>query len=192
MEDFTEQDLNIGNGKIIYRNPGKVDVLRVRTQENIELVVKKQYISNTEEGNTLLKEIYAMMTLSHRHIIKVHSGLIGGNFQYILIVLDLYPDGDLYKEIKQRMQNQNFWSQEELCQIFTQLISGFAYMQKRELAHRDIKPQKILKNGSNYVISHLGCVFKSRKGVSTSIAGTPAFLSPLLRYALRQLMMGRA
>jgi serine/threonine protein kinase len=147
-------------------------------------VVKKLYVKTPEEANSNLKEVFAMVSLNHPSIVKVRSGLIGKGFQYVLIVMDYYPDGDLEKEIKRRATMRQPWSEVELDSIFNSLISGYAYMQKEhKLAHLDIKPQNILKKGNQYFIAGLRCAFKSREGESDSIAGTPAYLSPSLSKA---------
>ena len=70
-----------------------------------------------------------------------------------------------------------------MLQIFQGMASGFGYMQNKAIAHRDIKPQNILRQGNKFIISDLGCAFKTRDGKSFDIAGTPNYLSPLLRYA---------
>ena len=63
-------------------------------------------------------------------------------------------------------------------------------MQLNKAAHRDIKPQNILKYGNNYIISDLGCAFKKDRGIVDTITGTPAYLSPLLRKAYNDLLNG--
>ena len=56
-------------------------------------------------------------------------------------------------------------------------------MEEKNIAHRDIKPQNIIKHGNDYIISDLGCAFKSRDRTSYEITGTPNYLSPILRHA---------
>ena len=186
MEDLVESDFDFNTATTLYKNGDKVTILLARANNGKQYVVKRLKVSSIGEANTLLKESYAMMGLNHENIIKIHAGLLGGSggsFEYFLFVMDYYPDGDLDIEIKLRGQRRNFWSQTDLLQIFKGMASGFGYMQNIAIAHRDIKPQNILRDVNKFIISDLGYAFKTRDGKSFHIAGTRNYLSPLLRYA---------
>lgn len=193
MENYSERDFNLDQANVIYNRQNKIIIYQTQLSNGKKIVVKKQMISNLDEGNNLLREGYAMALLHHDSIIKIHSTLLGasaqGTFDYILLIMDYYPEGDLENEIKRRINQKEKWSNNELNSIFFNLIEGFAYMQERDIAHRDIKPQNILKNGNFYVISDLGNAFKTEKNIS-DIAGTPAYLSPKLRQAYQNYQKG--
>ncbi|OMJ89174.1 hypothetical protein SteCoe_8722 [Stentor coeruleus] len=185
MEKISEQDLNLSNAYVLYQNADRVTVFLTELRDKGRIVVKKLMISSLEEGNFLLKETFAMAHLNHPNIAKLHSSMMGGKnnaFQYILFVMDYFEDGDLQKEIESRWKQNNPWTEDELLEIFKSLLSGFAYMQLKQIAHCDIKPQNVLRRGKSYIISDLGCAFKT-EGDSFNIAGTPAYLSPALRLA---------
>jgi serine/threonine protein kinase len=190
MENIKEQDLNLSNAKIIYQNANKIQIFVTRLTTGEECVVKKQKVQSASESNDLMKECAAMMTLNHPNIVSIKTHLFTDKYEYILIVMDFYREGDLFKEIQTRLQKSNFWSKETLLNIWKDLIGGHAYMQSRGVAHRDIKPQNILKKGDQYIISDLGCAFKSKNTSSDTIAGTPSFLSPLLRLAYQRAHAG--
>ncbi|OMJ71113.1 hypothetical protein SteCoe_30764 [Stentor coeruleus] len=193
MENYSERDLNLDKARVLYNRQNKIIIYHTRLSNGKEIVVKKQMISNLDEGNNLLREGYAMALLHHHSIIKIHSTLLGGSikgaFDYILLIMDYYPEGDLENEIKRRISLNEKWNDDELNLIFFNLIEGFAYMQENNIAHRDIKPQNILKNGNIYVISDFGNAFKTEKKLS-DIAGTPAYLSPNLRKAYQNYHKG--
>lgn len=188
MEKLSERDLNLSTAKIIYQNANKVTVFLTTLGDKGYFVVKKLMISSLDEGNSILKETFAMVHLNHPSIARLHSSMMGGNnnaFEYILFVMDYYEDGDLQKEIEGRSQQNRPWTEDELIEIFKSLLSGFAYMQMKKIAHCDVKPQNVLRRGNKYTISDLGCAFKT-DGDSFSIAGTPAYLSPVLRSAYQK------
>ena len=193
MDDFVESDFDFRTAKVLYSRPNKVEILLAMAKGK-QYVVKKLKVHKIEEVNALLKESYAMMGLNHNSIIKIHAGLLGGHsgsFEYFLFIMDYYPDGDLATEISKRQQKDFFWTESELLEIFSDLAQGFGYMQARNLAHRDIKPQHILKSKHNkYIISDLGCAFKTNDKSSFDIAGTPNYLSPKLRQAYKTINQG--
>ena len=184
MDNYSESDFILTPANSIYNVQQKVEVYLVNLR-NENLVVKKVYFKTADEGNTLLKETFAMCSLDHSSIVKVRTGLLGQSMNYLLMIMDYYPDGDLDKEIRKRASQQAFWHEDQLLTIFQKLVSGFIYMQKKDVVHRDIKPQNILKKGEDYFIADLGCAFKSKRGESDSLAGTPAYLSPKLAEAYK-------
>ena len=48
------------------------------------------------------------------------------------------------KEILSRHKSKKYYSEKELKEILYSLINTFAQLQKRNISHRDIKPQNIL------------------------------------------------
>ena len=186
MDDFVESDFDFRTAKVLYSRPNKVEILLAMAKGK-QYVVKKLKVHKIEEVNALLKESYAMMGLNHNSIIKIHAGLLGGHsgsFEYFLFIMDYYPDGDLATEISKRQQKDFFWTEAELLEIFSDLAQGFGYMQSRNIAHRDIKPQNILKSKHNkYIIADLCCAFKAYDKLSFDMPGTPSYLSPKLSQA---------
>ena len=180
MENWRKE--NFAFNDCIHKVKGKVEVYREIIRGEY-LVVKKIYVANIEEANSVIKSVYAMCALDHPSIAKVKAYCSGRNFGYSLVVMDYYSDGDLEKEIQWRYSNWHPWTNGELTQIFNRLLSGFTYMQNRNLIHRNITPKIILKKGNQYFISNFKFVCKSETEESNLIIGTPAYLSPLLSYA---------
>ena len=76
---------------------------------------------------------------------------------YLLFVLMEKAETDWNTEIENRIKSQNFYKESELMNILKQLASCFYYLQIKNIAHRDIKPQNILIFNNNiYKITDLG------------------------------------
>ena len=98
---------------------------------------------------------------------------------------------DLLQEIERRRTSQSHWSDEELMGHFYRLINTFAEAQKRGVCHRDIKPQNIfLKDGQLYV-SGFGCAKQMKAETTSTVKGSPYFLSPELKEAYFELVSGK-
>ena len=106
--------------------------------------------------------------------------------EFIYYVLMELASIDWEKEIKKRSESKKYYSEGELMQILTQLITSFALLQKNKITHRDIKPQNILIVNNIYKI----CDFGEAKIITTdgviqqSIRGTELYMSPILFKAL--------
>ncbi len=106
--------------------------------------------------------------------------------EFIYYVLMELASSDWEKEIKKRSESKKYYTEGELMQILTQLITSFAHLQKNNITHRDIKPQNILIVNNIYKI----CDFGEAKIISTdgviqqSIRGTELYMSPILFKAL--------
>lgn len=89
---------------------------------------------------------------------------------------------DLAKDIQDRRNNEYGYSETDLQTHLMTLVSVFAYAQRMNLAHRDVKPHNIFMSGSTLKVGDFG----SSRQVSSSpemlsVTGTPCYLSPLLR-----------
>ena len=88
-----------------------------------------------------------------------------------------------------RKKNKQYYIEKEIFLILNQLTSGLVFLQKKGIAHRDIKPQNILIFPNNiYKITDLGEAkmnLNNQKEKQT-FTGTPYFMSPLLYNGLRQ------
>ena len=148
MENITEQDLNLAGAEVIYKNLPKVEVLLARNSQQKSYIVKKQFINDLNEGNDLLQEAFAMIMLNHDSIIKIHKVLLGGrngSFEYILLIMDYFQDGDLEKAIKSRQPNQAYWQEESLLNIFN-------YIDKNNYG-RNINYDKTIYSCPHHVVS---------------------------------------
>ena len=95
---------------------------------------------------------------------------------------------DWEKEIKCFSEKSKNYSEEELINIIKQLTSALSFLQKKNVSHRDIKPQNIVIFKNNiYKIADFGEAKQIKKLTNNlqTLKGTEIYMSPLLFNGLR-------
>ena len=154
--------------------------------------MKKMILRTLEELNTNQEKTNLVFNFLKKTgsngVIKLYGDqcVQKNDAEYIYYVLMELASIDWEKEIKKRSETKKYYSEGELMQILTQLITSFALLQKNNITHRDIKPQNILIVNDVYKI----CDFGEAKIITTdgviqqSIRGTELYMSPILFKAL--------
>ena len=118
-------------------------------------------------------------------------------YNMFLNVLMEKGDCDWETEILNRKKSKNYYSEQELYFILTNLVGTFAFLQQKGLSHRDVKPQNILCFGKNeYKICDFGeAKCQNDKKVkkvgnnfdisNQTIRGTEMYMSPILFRAVK-------
>ena len=89
---------------------------------------------------------------------------------------------DWNNEIKRRTLAKKYYKEKELIDILKQIVKAFLFLQKKNIVHRDIKPQNILLfPNSIYKIADFGEAKNIKNKVEQStLRGSELFMSPLL------------
>ena len=161
------------------------EVYLVKNNSTNEQYAMKKIICR--DYNELIKhksELELLFNIKHDNILEIlgiefksldeTTGLI-----YILMEL-AYTDWN--KEIKRRILAKKYYKENELIDLLKQIIKGFLFLQKKNIAHRDIKPQNILLFPDNkYKICDFGEAknIKNKTDQST-LRGSELYMSPLL------------
>ena len=109
---------------------------------------------------------------------------------YVIYVLMELAITDWEKEIISRQKTKNYYSEKELMSILSSLIYTFAEMQKKNISHRDIKPQNILLFKDNkYKLADFGEAKELLKNKAPTnkqtLRGTELYMAPTLFHALQ-------
>ena len=143
-------------------------------------VLNKEFVHNENIRKRFLAEARSMFKMSHPNIIKV-TDLIEES-DTIAFVME-YIEGETLKDYIDR---KGKLSDEEIKNIFTQMLDAVGYVHEQNLVHRDIKP-------SNFMLDKKGRIklmdFGIAKTTDTSSAeytqtgtgvqmGTPMYMSP--------------
>ena len=114
------------------------------------------------------------------------------NTTYVLYVLMDLAEKDWEVEINERRKRKQYYKEEEIISILKQLSNALYFLQKKSIAHRDVKPENILlfkntdKNNINNTIYKI-CDFGEAKDYAyirskkqKTLRGTELYMSPLL------------
>ena len=157
--------------------------------------MKKILLSEELDVKSVLDEYNMCYNLSHPNIIKI-IGVYSNKLDkttYVVYVLMEVGISDWEKEINSYKAKQAFYSESDLINILKQLISSLSFLQKKNISHRDIKPQNILifKN-KIYKLTDFGEARKiiekdknNKSSAQYSLKGTELYMSPLLFNGLR-------
>ena len=131
------------------------------------------------DDNRITREIAALKTVNSPYVAGyIDDGSYEDNgWTYLYVVMDFIEGEDLSQVLKRRDL-----SQEEIIEIFSQIVKGIAAIHLARLVHRDLKPANIylLKNGSikilDFGLSKL-IDFTSITNTGDQL-GSPLYMSP--------------
>ena len=172
-------------------------------QTNQRFALKSMLIDNElelrereEQYNLIYKITYENPELK---IINIYGLEIRKVDRYNMFLNVLMEKGefDWETEILNRKKIKNYYTEQELFYILTNLVSTFAYLQQKGISHRDVKPQNILCFGKNdYKVCDFGeAKYQNDKNVkkfgnnidvsNQTIRGTEMYMSPILFKAVK-------
>ena len=131
--------------------------------------------------------INTLNSLKHKNIIQIYKIQIKPEKNCLSILMEK-AERDWAQEIELRSKRMAYYSKKELFTILKQLTSGLSYLQKNNIAHRDIKPHNILVFPENVYkscdMTEAIALIKNRlqNGV---VRGSELFMSPLLYEGLK-------
>ena len=169
-------------------------IYRVVDNNKNPFAMKKLIAHDLKEVESFHKEFEFVSTCKHKNIMKIYGAQISVlDFStFALYVLMEIAAWDWDSDIKKHLQNRNYYKEEELIIILKQLVSALYFMQaKKNLAHRDIKPQNVLVFNDNGVKHFKVADFGEAKEVKISkqlntLRGTELYMSPALYDALKE------
>ena len=154
--------------------------------------MKKIVLSEELDVQSVIKEYKMCYKIKHPNVIKI-LGVYNKKLDkttYVVYVLMEVGLTDWEKEIKSYSDKHIEYTESELINIIKQLTSVLAFLQRKNISHRDIKPQNILVFKNNiYKIADFGEAKQiesiSKSLVVNSLRGTELYMSPLLFNGLR-------
>ncbi|BFZ62751.1 serine/threonine protein kinase [Saitoella coloradoensis] len=145
------------------------------TQFAIKVFKRKPHQRSKDAGN-LAQEIGILMGATHPYITCIRE--VFDEDQFIYIVMELAPGGELFDLIIERQK----LTENETRHIFLQLLTGLKYLHERNIVHRDIKPENILvmdKGNMSIRLADFGLAkIVGEDSFTTSLCGTPSYVAP--------------
>ena len=179
MENY-EPITYIGKGnfgsitKIKRKNDGKILVWK---ELNYGIMSEKEKIRIVQEVNILHE-------LHHPNIVKYYDRIIDKKNTKLFIIMEYCPGGDLSKLIKHNRKTSQYFSEDIIWKIFSQVCSAlYACHTHKEgkILHRDIKPSNIFIDQENNIkLGDFGLsrILNTDISFAVSRVGTPYYMSP--------------
>jgi tRNA A-37 threonylcarbamoyl transferase component Bud32 len=193
-EDDELKEFNFDEYKIITQlgqgTFGKIYLVQDQSKKLFSM--KKIVLSEELDVQSVIKEYRMCYKIKHPNVIKI-LGIYNNKLDkttYVVYVLMEVGLTDWEKEIKSYGDKHLSYTEDDLINIIKQLTSILAFLQRKNISHRDIKPQNILvfKN-KIYKIADFGEAKQieniSKSIVVNSLRGTELYMSPLLFNGLR-------
>ena len=157
------------------------DIEDVEKRKNTCKIIQN-FIKNT--GNRGVINLYGNLCFikSKNNINNKNND--GNEFIYYELMEKAERDWD--KEINFRRQHLLYYTEKELMNIMSQLITTLSLMEKNHITHRDIKPQNILILKGKYKLADFGeiRVLKRDGLIVQRVRGSELYMSPILFHGL--------
>jgi NIMA (never in mitosis gene a)-related kinase 1/4/5 len=93
------------------------------------------------------KEAKVLMRLEgHPNVIKIKEYYLRQKEQEFHIIMEYASEGDLDKQIQEARSTQEYFTEDEVLNIFTSICMGVKHCHDRKVIHRDIKTENIFIN----------------------------------------------
>jgi hypothetical protein len=149
--------------------------------------MKKIIAHSKRELHQFTKEYELVHSCQHKHIVKL-LGVCNTTLDsttHALYILMEQAETDWEKEITTRGQTKTYYKEEELINVLRILVAALAFLQRKKISHRDIKPQNILVYpGEDFKLADFGEAKKLSSDLNT-LRGTEIYMSPILFHGLR-------
>uniref|UniRef100_A0A7S3G2V1 non-specific serine/threonine protein kinase n=1 Tax=Palpitomonas bilix TaxID=652834 RepID=A0A7S3G2V1_9EUKA len=164
---------------------GKVKLARHTETRDLYAIkiLKKSMLKRKRIGRfsnalqNIMKEIAIMKKIEHPNCLQLFEVIDSPNEDKMYLVLEYCDGGAVMSGAKE----QDPLSEAQARDILRQSILGLSYLHAQQIAHRDIKPENILRDKSGVVkIADFGValIWDGESDMTSSSAGTPAFMSP--------------
>lgn len=179
--------MNISNTKDfeILQEIGKgafANVYKVRRVKDGEVyALKKVYMHKLKqkEKENSLNEIRILASINHPNVIQYYDAFYDSMNNCLCIAMEYAEMGDLEKKISKNIKHKAYIPEEEIVNIFYQVVLGLKALHDKKILHRDLKAANIFIFKDNIVkIGDLNVSKVVKMGMMHTQTGTPYYASP--------------
>lgn len=183
-EGLTEQFLSRGLQEVSVLYSGLKSTIYSGHFHFQPCAIKVQRQSSGLSLEVIEREYEALLAFRHPSLLALLDGFWTQqeDGRYYMVLVTEKCDYDLAMEIRERAHQKRPYSEQELYNVLKDLGMVLAFMQENNCVHRDIKPENIFRQGTVIKLGDLGSArFLEPDLLPSTLVGTPAYLSPLLR-----------
>ena len=154
-----------------------------------QYALKKIICHSLDEVKQFQREFELMYSKAHDNIMKIYKVqykcLDFTTYSiYVLMELAIY---DWNTEITNRKINKQFYTEKEIVDILKQIVGALYFLEKNNIAHRDIKPQNVLIYKNNvYKVADFGEAKSVQDTIQeATLRGSELYMSPALFNGLK-------
>ncbi|KUJ24292.1 kinase-like protein [Mollisia scopiformis] len=151
--------------ELLVVKPASGCVVKNRTKHN-----KGKPLTSQQRSQHLLEVDILFDLRAHPNVVSLFRVIESASTWNI--VLEYFPDGDLWTAIRDR----GLGTREEIRNTFSQILKGVEFCHGRGIYHRDLKPENIVMRGSQVALSNFSTA--TREQISLKGCGTMPFMSP--------------
>jgi serine/threonine protein kinase len=163
----------LNNDYFYYKDPigyGSFSMIYKGYKHNCENPFAIKQITKIIDMRHFNNEVELMKKLDHPNILKLYDVVVKN--KKIYLILEYCNSGDLSSYIKSASNKFNY-------KYLKQIMNGLKYLYKKNILHRDIKPQNILIHDDNIKISDFGFAKSFEKNeLITTFCGSPLYMAP--------------
>jgi tetratricopeptide (TPR) repeat protein len=139
-------------------------------------VIRPEFLDDERMVKRFKNELLLARQVSHENVVRIHDF---SEFEGIKYITMQFVDG---KTLRQHLTESGPLTITEVEDLALQICAGLSAARKKEIAHRDLKPQNILidQKGQAYIADFGLAKSLGQSGLSVSgvILGTPEYIAP--------------
>ncbi len=154
-------------------SPGQKEQPDVRLQKNGQAEVILNRVIHKNSVKSIMAENNIMQQLSHPLVISLEYAFQDRDNLYVF--MKHYEGGDL----RFHMMNSPMFSEEQAKFIIACLVSALGYIHKKNIIHRDVKPENLIFDDKGFVhLTDFGVAKYWRSQNFENTSGTPGYMAP--------------
>ena len=159
----------------------------LKHHRRVAIKVLKPEVAAALGPERFLREIEIAAGLTHPHILALHNSGEDGGFLYYVMP---YIDGE---SLRERLSRERQLALGDAVRITGEIASALDHAHRRNVLHRDVKPENILLQEGHAVVADFGiarAILTAGGDTLTATGltvGTPAYMSPEQAAGERQL-----
>ena len=162
-------------------------IMKIKRKIDGKILVWKELnygVMSEKDRNRIVQEVNILHELHHPNIVKYYDRILDKKNTKLFIIMEYCPGGDLSKLIKRNKKSNQYFSEDIIWKIFSQVCSALYACHTHKdgkILHRDIKPSNIFIDQENNIkLGDFGLsrVLNTEISFAVSRVGTPYYMSP--------------
>lgn len=112
-----------------------------RKDDGQEYALKRVFLSKLtdKEKENALNEVRILASVNSENVVSYKEAFWATSPSSLCIIMELANGGDLYDKIKKCKKTKTYFSEEQIWDIFIQIVKGLKILHAHKVLHRDLK-----------------------------------------------------